>query len=103
MYWPPPQSTCSDTSLPYTTLFRSGQAGRGSSSAGRALRRDRGDLYPERDRPRFAGPAPRLGAGPAHLIETAEGAQPRTDILGKAGAADRKSQRLNSITNAHLG
>src|SRR3546814_5264497 len=43
---------------------RAGQAGRGSASAGRARRRDRSDLYPERDRPRFAGPAPRLGAGP---------------------------------------
>src|SRR3546814_6092523 len=79
----PPRSTRTDTLFPYTTLFRSSQR-------------------------------LRLGDGPAELrhrplagqIQVPHGVEPQAypivQLLCVYPKVDRKSTRLNSITNAHL-
>src|SRR3546814_1796913 len=80
----PPRSTRTDTLFPYTTLFRS-------------------------DRPRHRGRLPRPGLGRGRALPTAAaerlaGASPPLAAarLPHRRTADRKSTRLNSVTNAHL-
>src|SRR3546814_4372550 len=74
----PPRSTRTDTLFPYTTLFRSRQ---------RLLQRAR----QHRNRPRKSRKrrAPRERAAWFRMC-------------GNSGCRDRKSTRLNSVTNAHL-
>src|SRR3546814_1177222 len=88
----PPRSTRTDTLFPYTTLFRS-PADRKSVCeflAGRTRR---------------AGPL--RGYSPVQCIPGEYRKRARSSHLGKRalgsrGIVDRKSTRLNSITNAHL-
>src|SRR3546814_3581356 len=84
----PPRSTRTDTLFPYTTLFRSGRFG-----------------TPRRPGPRELGF--RLSCcssrPPAGTLGKVVGAVHRTAATDTTGCRrDRKSTRLNSITNAHL-
>src|SRR3546814_4879564 len=74
----PPRSTRTDTLFPYTTLFRSGIQGAGFVEISRRARNDsRGQRNPAA-----------TCCGRRHSSHTPQ--------------VDRKSTRLNSITNAHL-
>src|SRR3546814_1509600 len=83
----PPRSTRTDTLFPYTTLFRSEEQRRADHAGPPAHRCEGGILRPREAR------------CPIHRYRRAD--------LGVAddesgGAEDRKSTRLNPVTNAHL-
>src|SRR3546814_4786722 len=86
----PPRSTPTDTLFPYTTLFRS----RFATGVGRT------------EIARITGTGIKVGAvdaNPADLIDiNAAGANPMRIRWTNGSTLDRKSTRLNSITNAHL-
>src|SRR3546814_4068813 len=87
----PPRSTRTDTLFPYTTLFRSpradaADAGDGEEHRGQARARLQS---------RFAGRRPRLQRDPWRRL-------PAVGHRAVRRPLDRKSTRLNSITNAHL-
>src|SRR3546814_7859177 len=80
----PPRSTRTDTLFPYTTLFRS-------------------DVKVVRNDTSVSGCSimglMMLAAGPGSTIEIAAAA---IEALSRLVAEDRKSTRLNPVTNAHL-
>src|SRR3546814_5464605 len=94
----PPRSTRTDTLFPYTTLFRSADP---VAADGVAV---------EADGPADGGPAAAgfaeggdanvLGGEAASVARVAGGAL--VCLVEGAGAGDRKSTRLNPVTNAHL-
>src|SRR3546814_5463096 len=79
----PPRSTRTDTLFPYTTLFRSGLCTSAEQRGGRRETFDRA----LRD---FHDPGPRRSR------------RSQCDLHAVRQGVDRKSTRLNSITNAHL-
>src|SRR3546814_6579549 len=87
----PPRSTRTYTLFPYTTLFRSCRAGhRWRSYQSPMFRRCEGDMAR-----RWSGVADADRRGPHAQHVGAVADQP-------APTRDRKSTRLNSVTNAHL-
>src|SRR3546814_9062091 len=94
----PPRSTLNDTLFPYTTLFRSGrQRGgprQGHATGGRLLSSASGEVRELRSWIRHWRKS--------HV------SRPLSDVISDGYIAifcvviDRKSTRLNSITNAHL-
>src|SRR3546814_5327130 len=93
----PPRSTRTDTLFPYTTLFRScvRPAGAADGAIGRAGRRHA--LADDRADGDAAGPAAGRGRGRIRDRAGGRGRAGRT-----ADGGDRKSTRLNPVTNAHL-
>src|SRR3546814_2921540 len=86
----PPRSTRTDTLFPYTTLFRSGALRRDAEAC--RLRSGESDAgFPDLRLPQSVG---RDGRDPPRRREGGRGAG--------EGRRDRKSTRLNSVTNAHL-
>src|SRR3546814_4208426 len=88
----PPRSTRTDTLFPYTTLFRSAQV---------RLHRDQGEARHPHVR------APRLQAPHGHRLRRGrpQRGRPRAPVprpSDREPRGDRKSTRLNSVTNAHL-
>src|SRR3546814_12020404 len=99
----PPRSTRTDTLFPYTTLFRSVEPAGDASGSG--SRRPVGPSAPHhrrRRRRRGSRHAGRQQAARRPEGRGGEGSGLRRSPQGHAGGQDRKSTRLNSITNAHL-
>src|SRR3546814_2873202 len=98
----PPRSTRTDTLFPYTTLFRSN--GPADLRRGR-VRRQPADRQPWRRRAEHRAGDDRAGLCRLQQGSAAEaggGRDPRQWRGGERPCPDRKSTRLNSITNAHL-
>src|SRR3546814_2775859 len=112
----PPGSTRTDPLFPYTTLFRSrARCPATNSAASPAARtaRSRGSCawpppHGAAARGRQSGQCPRparAAAAGAVRSPAADGKDPRGSDLRpppRQGRQDRKSTRLNSVTNAHL-
>src|SRR3546814_10052996 len=117
----PPRSTRTDTLFPYTTLFRSGPGRQQHSYV--AFQSHRPPAMPVGSpvarwtgtgtRRRFASRegharSPRTSAVPDRPVRLhgAAGAFGSTEcfapLMDVGGSGDRKSTRLNSVTNAHL-
>src|SRR3546814_2786005 len=89
----PPRSTRTDTLFPYTTLFRSPQ---GSGAAESALESSRDGGKPAKTRCMYSC----LYHNPEKAeLGSAQGCQGPPD---QSARRDRKSTRLNSVTNAHI-
>src|SRR3546814_20982336 len=88
----PPRSTRTDTLFPYTTLFRSSRSGPGITSSSVQIFQIRLVWILLR--------CVRLGFGHMVLLDDFKDSARRS--RGSELAGDRKSTRLNSITNAHL-
>src|SRR3546814_2780310 len=106
----PPRSTRTDTLFPYTTRFRSAASGGGETAAGKNARYVRlrrgsddiegagdGDLCRRQLARKWRKPDP-VRPARRRKIASVVGHRARADRKG----LDRKSTRLNSVTNAHL-
>src|SRR3546814_4162003 len=92
----PPRSTRTDTLFPYTTLFR-------SRAGVPAMRVRIGAQLRHAERQRRAGKGMAVAAGADEEIGLADGKRAALAHGARAaGGEDRKSTRLNSVTNAHL-
>src|SRR3546814_1407506 len=87
----PPRSTRTDTLFPYTTLFRSALP---PAQAAISMKRS----WP----PKVKSTEPRLSAEILRWAPATTTGRRARSLSPKASPSDRKSTRLNSITNAHL-
>src|SRR3546814_2355174 len=108
----PPRSTRTDTRLPYTTLFRSGNKARGefrrySGKRGSAIRPGAVRTGTRRQAARFGRPEPRLGEGGTGAIRGVSRADDQSAVGRTAAAATIKavseSLGLDPLTQDFLG
>src|SRR3546814_1425102 len=93
----PPISTLTDTHFPYTTLFRSGAGCSGRGRSGPAAVRRRMPRWSRRKRSASRPPTRRRLREPRRPSKNA--CRPPAP---SGPGSDRKSTRLNPVTNAHL-